>query len=96
MPKQPQDHQSKTFTYTFGDGRKVTLPAFSSVMSFGRARRLRHLPEDEQFFQVIEDVCDDKALAVLDAMSATETEEFVKAWQADSGASLGESSGSSN
>lgn len=95
MPKTPQDHKSKTFDYTFDDGRKVTLPRFADVMTFGRVRRLRHLPESEQFFCAVEEVCDDATLAALDQMTAAETEAFMAAWQEDSGANLGESSGSS-
>lgn len=89
MPAKPQDHQSATFDYEL-HGNKVTLPSFSSVMTFGRARRLRSLPQEEQVFSIMEEICDDEQLAVLDEMTPEETEAFFTAWQAASGASLGE------
>lgn len=92
---QPQDHQSAQFTHEFSDGKSVTIPRFKSAMTFGRARKMRKLDEAEQMFALIEDVCDEAALALLDEMDADETEAFIKAWQEDSGVSLGESSSSS-
>lgn len=89
MPAQPRDHQSATFTHEV-HGVKVTVPSFSSVMTFGRARRLRALPQEEQVFTIMEEICDDEQLAVLDQMTTEETEAFFTAWQAASGASLGE------
>lgn len=92
----PQDHQSPDFTYRFADGRTVTMARFKKVMTFGRARKLRKLPESEQMFVIFEEVCDEETLAALDDMDADETQAFFEAWQADSGVSLGESESSSN
>ncbi len=89
---QPEDHQSSTFNYKFASGKSVTLPRFKSVMTFGRARKLRSLDEAEQMFTLIEDICDGDALDALDSMNTSETEAFFAAWQEDSGVSVGESS----
>lgn len=91
MTTTPQDHQSRDFTYTFPSGKSVKLRRFAALMTFGRARKLRGLPEDEQMFTILESECDEATLAVLDEMEADQTEAFFKAWQADSGVSLGES-----
>jgi len=92
---QPEDHKSSTFTYTTKSGARLVLPRFDAVVTFGRARKLRKLSETEQVFTLVEDVCDDAALAVLDEMPASEVSDFFEAWQNDSGASLGESTSSS-
>lgn len=88
---QPEDHLSSDFRYQFASGKALTLPKFKSVMTFGRARRLRKLDEGEQMFTLVEEICDDAALEVLDAMEPDETEAFFLAWQADSGVTSGES-----
>lgn len=92
---QPQDHKSDEFRYTLPSGETIVLPAFETVVTFGIARRLRKLPADEQLFALVEEVCDDEVLALLDDMSATEAGEFFDAWQRGSGVSVGESAGSS-
>lgn len=96
MLAQPEDHRSSTFRYTFKSGQTLVLPSFASLMTFGMARKLRALPEDEQVFALIEQTCDESALSVLDQMDLTETQEFFSAWQAGSQVRLGESSGSSS
>lgn len=96
MPKhQPEDRKSKTYTHTFENGSTITLPRFDSVMTFGRTRRLRKLSPDDLLFTVMEEVCTEDQLAVLDEMGTEETEAFFTEWQEDSGVSLGESEGSS-
>ena len=96
MPvKQPQDHQSSEFRYTFKSGETLTFPRFKSVVTFGMSRRLRKMSEAEQTFVLMEEICDDEELAVLDKMDTEETEAFFTAWQADSDVSMGKSSGSS-
>lgn len=90
MPKQPQDHQTSEFTHKFADGDTVTLPRFGSLMTFGRVRKMRHLPEAEQMFLLMEEVCDEDQLAVLDKMDTAETQEFFSGWQKHSGVDLGE------
>lgn len=89
---QPEDHQSSTFTYRTLAGTTVTLPRFKSIMTFGRARRMRKMDEGEQMFSVMEEVCDSAALEALDGMDLKETEAFFSAWQKDSGVDVGESS----
>lgn len=88
----PQDHQSATYTHTFPSGESVTLPRFESVMTFGRARRLRKLDEADQLFTLVEDIADEDTLAVLDKMDTAQTEAFFTGWQEHSGVNLGESS----
>lgn len=92
---QPQDHESAEFRYTFKSGQTLVLPKFASLMTFGTVRRLRKLSDQEAIFTLLEDKCSDEELAVLDEMDLTETDAFFTAWQADSGASLPESAGSS-
>lgn len=89
---QPEDHQSPTFVYRTLAGTVVTLPRFKKVVTFGLARRMRKLPDSEQMFALVEEVCDDAALKALDEMDMPETEAFFSAWQEDSGVDLGESS----
>lgn len=97
MSTVPQDHESSTFVYEFKSGKRVELPAFQSLMTFGRARRLRKLDEAEQTFALVEEVCgeDSPEIATLDEMDLEETAAFFSAWQSHSGVSVGESSGSS-
>lgn len=92
---QPEDHKSSTFRYTFPSGETLVLPAFDSVVTFGLARKLRKLPADEQLFAVVEEVCDEAALAVMDKMTAEQAGVFFEAWQRGSGVGVGESAGSS-
>lgn len=92
---QPEDHKSATFKYTFLSGKTLVLPQFDSIMTFGRARRLRKADEGEQMFALVEEVCDETALAVLDEMDLAETQTFFEAWQNASGVSVGESASSS-
>lgn len=96
MTVTPQDHESATFTHTFPSGKTVTLPRFKAVLTFGRARKMRKLPDEEQMFALMEEVCDDATLDVLDEAGLDEMAGLFEAWQADSGVSLGESEGSSN
>lgn len=89
---QPGDHESSTFVYKTLAGTVVTLPRFKSIMTFGRARKMRKLDEGEQMFALMEQVCDEAALGALDEMDLTETETFFSAWQKDSGVDVGGSS----
>lgn len=89
---QPEDRESTTFVYKLLGGAVVTLPRFKSIMTFGRARKLRKLDEAEQMFSLVEQVCDAATLDALDDMDLPETEAFFSAWQKDSGVDVGESS----
>lgn len=92
---QPTDHQPSEFRYTFKSGDTLVLPPFAGLLTFGLARKLRKLPVEEQIFTLVENVCDDDELAVLDKMDTTEAAAFFEAWQQGAGVSLGESAGSS-
>lgn len=87
--------QNARFTYEFADGGKVTLPRFDKVMTIGLARKARHHGESEIGWLLLEKAADDKALEVIDEQSMDQFQEFMTAWQEDSGISVGESSGSS-
>lgn len=77
------------FHYTY-DSKKFTLPKFDQL-PFGVIRKLRKLPDEEQFFQMFELAADDKALAVIDTMGMKDIEKLVEEWQKDAGVSQGES-----
>ncbi|MBC6767331.1 hypothetical protein ACOJA0_03325 [Corynebacterium amycolatum] len=72
------------------DGKKFTLPKFDQL-PFGVIRKLRKLPDEEQFFQMFELAADDKALAVIDTMGMKDIEKLVEDWQKDAGVTQGES-----
>lgn len=92
---QPEDHKSSTFRYTFPSGETLVLPAFDSVVTFGIARKLRKLSPDEQIFMLVEEICDEAALEVVDKLTAEQAGVFFEAWQRGSGVGVGESAGSS-
>lgn len=99
-PKQPEDHKAKaseaptTFTYEV-DGRSFTLPLLSQIKTnAGFKRRVRKMDEMNQFFEVVELVADEDALAVIDEMDDEQLEAFSKAWEEASEISVGESSAS--
>ena len=100
-PRKPQDHQSKSdevsseFTYTAESGETITVPRMSHL-KFGVARQLRKLDESEQMYALVEAVCDEETLAVVDDMESAEVARFFEAWGAASGVELGESPASSN
>lgn len=71
-------------------GKKFTLPKFDQL-PFGVIRKLRKLPDEEQFFQMFELSADEKALAVIDQMGMKDIEKLVEAWQKDAGVTQGES-----
>lgn len=82
------------FHYTTSTGKKITLPKFQDLMTFGLARKLRKLDQAEQVFELVEAAADEDALAVIDTFRHDEIEPFFAAWQADSGVTVGESSAS--
>ena len=94
--KRPQDHlpgREDTFGWTV-DGETIELPPFKSLLTFGAARKLRHLDEADALFTVMEDKLSDDVLAKLDPMDADEMEKFFVAWQEHSGITMGESGAS--
>lgn len=96
MPVTTQDHESSEFRYTFKSGKTLVLPKLTSLMTFGTVRKLRKLSDQEAIFTLLEDKCSEEELAVLDEMDMAESDAFFSAWQADSGANLPESPGSSS
>lgn len=85
---------SDSFTWTSKGGVVVTLPALASVPA-GVFRRHRKKNEVDFVFSVLEDLADEAALEAVDSVPLPEMEDLFSAWQADTGASVGESSGSS-
>lgn len=83
------------FHYEVG-GKKITLPRFEDVLTFGFARKTRHLSQADQMFEVVEAAADEKTLAIIDTMKPSDMEQFFTAWQKHSGVGLGESGGSSS
>lgn len=83
------------FHFEFDDGKKITLPKFDSVMTVGFARKNRKMDQAELGWMVLEKAADEKTLDVIDDQSLKTFESLMKAWQEDSGVSVGESSGSS-
>ncbi|QCW22019.1 tail assembly chaperone [Gordonia phage Yakult] len=74
---------------------KVSLPRFKSI-PFGIIRKNRALPQDEQFFTLLETVASEEDLAKIDKAPQSEIEALMKAWQDDSGVNVGESEDSSS
>jgi hypothetical protein len=77
------------------NGKELTLPRFKDAVTFGIARRLRKLEPSEQVFELVEQLADEKALALIDTIPNDQIEAFFTAWQEDSGVTAGESSASS-
>ncbi|QCW22020.1 tail assembly chaperone [Gordonia phage Yakult] len=67
---------------------KVSLPRFKSI-PFGIIRKNRALPQDEQFFTLLETVASEEDLAKIDKAPQSEIEALMKAWQDDSGVNVG-------
>lgn len=83
------------FHYEVG-GKKITLPPFEDVLTFGFARKTRSMSQAEQMFELVEAAADAKTLAVIDSMKPSQMEDFFTKWQKHSGVGVGESGGSSS
>lgn len=102
--KVPQDRKPKKatknedvvepFTFTH-DGKEYTLQS-ADILSVGFARKIRHLDQSSQFFEILEALADDDALAAIDGMHRAEFEQFTSDFYAHSKVHQGESSPSSN
>lgn len=90
---QPQDHQSKIFTFDH-NGRQYTLPRFKNLKG-GVLRRTRRLSPLDMMFTMFEEIADEQTLAALDDMDTADLEELQQRWLEDSGVTVGESSTSS-
>ena len=73
--------------------KTITLPKFQNI-PFGVLRKLRRESETEQFFGVLEQVADEKTLAVIDTLTQPQVQALVEAWRKDSSVEVGESSAS--
>lgn len=93
MTATPQDHKSKTFTFTY-EGQTHTIPSFNAL-PMGAIRRARKCTDEvDQAFTILEIVVgeDSPALVALDKMDSEAFNEWFGSWT--QGAPLGESSGS--
>jgi len=73
--------------------KKVTLPKFAQI-KFGIIRKNRSLPQEEQFFALLEAIADDDTLATIDEATQESMQGLFEAWQKDSGVTTGESTAS--
>lgn len=83
------------FHYEVG-GKKIALPPFEDVLTFGFARKTRKMSQAEQMFELVEAAADGKTLDAIDSLKPSQMEEFFTAWQKHSGVSVGESGDSSS
>ena len=89
MTAVPQDHKSKTFTFTH-DGKTFTIPSFTSL-PIGVVRKSRKGKDDaDTTFLILENVlaADSDELAAIDSMDSTEFNAFLEGWT--QGAGVGE------
>jgi hypothetical protein len=68
--------------------KSVDLPDFGTVPA-GVLRRARHLDEQEQSWFILEEMLDEKQLAMVDSLPLAEFAKHMKAWTG--GVALGES-----
>jgi len=71
------------------NGKKIGLPAFKEL-PVGVIRKARKVDAEEAMWFILEEVLDDKQLAILDSMSLSAFTEAMNGWT--QGAPLGESS----
>ena len=81
---------SDKFVYEVDSKRKITLPKFGEV-PFGIVRRGRHLPPEEQFYFMFEELLSEKDIEVLDSLTSVQVSDLMDKWQDEAGVSLGES-----
>lgn len=80
---------AKNYTFEHA-GKKVSLPNFSEIQ-VGALRAARNATDEmDKAFIIFETVLDEKALAVIDAMTVAELADLISGWTA--GAAVGESS----
>lgn len=72
---------------------RVSLPKFDQI-PFGLIRKNRRLPQEEQFFALLEQVASEDDLEKMDRAPQSEMEKLMEAWQEDSGITPGESEAS--
>lgn len=89
MTAKPEDHKSKTYTFTH-NGTDHTIPAFASL-PIGVIRKSRKASDDgDKAFIILETIMGEGSpeLNAVDSMDAAEFNEFLKGWT--QGASVGE------
>ena len=85
---------TERFHYTIGGGA-VDLPPFSQ-MPVGIIRKTRKITDEgDKFFTILESICTEDDLALIDTLTGDGLAELMAAWTAHSGVSLPESSASS-
>lgn len=85
---------TEKFHYEFPGGAKIAIAKFDQVPA-GVARKTRKLSVVDQIFTAIEAVADEKTIDTLDKQTQASINDFLKAWQGDSGITMGESEASS-
>ena len=83
------------FHHTLEDGTVITLPKFKFVPA-GVIRRTRTSNQADQIFSAIEAVASDETVKQIDELTSEQLNDFIKAWQKNSGVTMGESSASSS
>ena len=73
--------------------KEIVLPRFDNI-PFGVIRKSRKLPQEDQFFFMIEELASEKDLAIIDTIGTKDIEKLIQAWQKHSGVTLGESTAS--
>lgn len=77
------------------DGKPFEVAHWKDI-PIGAMRKLRGASDIDAAFGVVEAVCDEDTLAVVDTMTVDEFNVFYVAWQEASGITLGESEASSS
>lgn len=68
---------------------KVTLPHMDNI-SFGLIRKNRKLPQFEQFFALLEELCTEEDLEAMDKATQGAMRDMMEAWEKASNAGQGE------
>lgn len=68
---------------------KITLPKFNNI-KFGLIRKNRKLPQEEQFFALLEAILSEEDLEALDEATQGDMQDLMTEWQKDSGVEMGE------
>jgi hypothetical protein len=101
-PRKPQDRLPKDADKTGTEapfhfdhaGQSFELRPPAEVMTGGFIRKNRHLSTQNQFWLLVEALADEKALAAVDSMNASELKEFQTAFYKHLEVPLGESQAS--
>lgn len=75
--------------------KAIVLPKFGQI-KFGIIRKNRKLPQQEQFFALLEEVASQEVLDIIDEAYQESMQDMMTEWQKESGVSMGESEDSSS